>query len=764
MKMKTFRYFLLEAVLLGGLITTAGAVVLPPTDDTSGTLTYNTAKPPVVTKRSLTSLNGTGTTLPVSKTRTAFVRFAVEETGMTAGLVEKARLTLYFPSVTKVGDLSLHVVTQDWEEIFTGPTRLQPAIGASFLTIPSGSVVKKQFVILDVTQQVKDWLTNPGSNFGIAVTSPDGIVNVTIGSKEGSASGYPPLLEIEGTGATSANTANAIVKRDGDGNFMVGTITGALVGNATTAGSATAFTGALAGDVTGTQDATAIASPTVTGKVLTGFATTAGSISATDTLLTAINKLDGNLALRAPLASPSFTGTVLLPAGTASAASLRLQSGTNLTSPAFGVVEFDGTNLFLTTNDASPTRKTIAFTDSAITSGQIPDAAITAPKLATGAVGSFQLASDLILGGLTTGTFTGTLNGAATTAGSFTGSLSGDVTGTQGSTTVATVNGISAANIAAGANLANAATTANTPNTIVKRDANGNIPASAVASVPLGMVLIPAGEFTMGNTVAADTNITDAAPVSTTVSAFYMDVNEVTASKWQVVQQWAKDNGYTDLRAGTGKGPNHPVFRVSWYDCVKWCNARSEFEGKTPVYFTDDGQTTIYRTGNVNVTNAQVRWTGSGYRMPTEAEWEKAARGGMVGKRFPWGDTITLRLANYYSEISLSYDQGGGGGNLNGSMGSEIYTNPVGSFAPNGYGLNDVAGNAWEWCWDWYGTSYSGGTDPKGPINGSNRIIRGGGWANVALFPRCAHREQTVPTDTSVYGVSLRAVLSAGQP
>jgi formylglycine-generating enzyme required for sulfatase activity len=754
----------IAGAVLNGLMGTAGAVILPPTDDTSGTLTYNTAKPPVVTKRSLTSLNGSGTTLPVSKTRTAFVRFEVEGTGMTAGTVDKARLTLYFPSVTKAGNLNLHVVTQDWEETFSGPTRTHPTFGASFLTIPLASVIKKQFVIVDVTQQVKEWLTTPGSNFGIAVTSPDGIGNVTIGSKEGSASGYPPLLEMEGTGATSDNTANAIVKRDGDGNFMVGTITGALVGNATsatTAGSATDFTGALAGDVTGTQDATAIASPTVTGKVLTGFATTAGSISATDTLLTAINKLDGNLALRAPLASPSFTGTVLFPAGTASAASLRLQSGTNLTSPEFGVVEFDGTNLFLTTNDAFPTRKTIAFTDSAITSGQIPDAAITAPKLATGAVGSSQLASDLILGGLTTGTFTGTLNGAATTAGSFTGSLSGDVTGTQGSTTVATINGISAANIAAGANLANAATTANTPNTIVKRDASGNIPGVTPAlTPPPGMVLIDAGAFTMGDSLDG---LSDAVPISTTVSAFYMDVNEVTASKWQVVQQWAKDNGYTDLRAGTGKGPNHPVFRVSWYDCVKWCNARSEFEGKTPVYFTDDGQTTIYRTGNVNVTNAQVRWTGSGYRMPTEAEWEKAARGGMVGKRFPWGDTITLRLANYYSSIGLSYDEGGGGGNLNGSMGSEIYTNPVGSFAPNGYGLNDVAGNAWEWCWDWYGTWYSGGTDPKGPINGSNRIIRGGGWANVALFPRCAHREQTVPTDTSVYGVSLRAVLSAGQ-
>jgi formylglycine-generating enzyme required for sulfatase activity len=574
---------------------------------------------------------------------------------------------------------------------------------------------------------------------------------------------------MEGTGATSDNTANAIVKRDGDGNFMVGTITGALVGNATsatTAGSAAGFTGVLAGDVTGTQDATAIASPTVTGKVLTGFATTAGSISATDTLLTAINKLDGNLALRAPLASPSFTGTVLFPAGTASAASLRLQSGTNLTSPEFGVVEFDGTNLFLTTNDAFPTRKTIAFTDSAITSGQIPDAAIIASKLATGAVGSSQLASDLTLGGLTTGTFTGTftgaLNGAATTAGSFTGSLSGDVTGTQGSTTVATINGISAANIAAGASLANAATDGNTPNTIVKRDASGRIPASAISAGPPGMVLIPAGAFTMGDSLDA---LADATPtVSTTVSAFYMDVNEVTLSQWQTVQQWATlVGGYTGLAAGSGKGATHPVQTVTWYDCVKWCNARSEREGKTPVYYTDDAQMTVYRTGNVDVTNLQVKWTASGYRLPTEAEWEKAARGGLSGKRFPLGDTISQKQANYVGGGG-GYDLAPNGLNAIGSVGgTNPATSPVGSFATNGYGLNDMAGNVWEWCWDWYGTPYAGGTDPKGAAEGTIRVLRSGGWNNGADGARCAQRFNNNPINAFNY-FGFRTVLPPGQP
>jgi formylglycine-generating enzyme required for sulfatase activity len=283
---------------------------------------------------------------------------------------------------------------------------------------------------------------------------------------------------------------------------------------------------------------------------------------------------------------------------------------------------------------------------------------------------------------------------------------------------------------------------------------------------PAGMVLIPAGNFTMGDAIGeADT----ATPTHTVfVSAFYMDKYEVTKALWDEVYNWAINHSYVFDSVellGYGKDTNHPVQLVNWYDAVKWCNARSEKEGKTPAYYTSAAQKTVYRTGQVDMANAWVKWN-RGYRLPTEAEWEKAARGGLSGKRFPWGDTITHSNANYVSSTDFAM------GDTSSTSGNHPiynderrpYTSPVGSFAANGYGLYDMIGNVWEWCWDRYGAYGSAAqTDPRGFDSGSHRVYRGGSWNDEAWYTRSAYRNNTI--DPTVRGnvIGFRPVLPPGQ-
>ena len=259
---------------------------------------------------------------------------------------------------------------------------------------------------------------------------------------------------------------------------------------------------------------------------------------------------------------------------------------------------------------------------------------------------------------------------------------------------------------------------------------------------------IEAGEFVMGNSVLEDTDLTETFPRTVTLDAFYIGKYEVTKAEWDEVRIWGLSSGYTDLALGSGKASDHPVQEISWHDIVKWCNARSQKEGLTPVYYTNDAQTTIYKTGSVDVTNAQVKWSANGYRLPTEAEWEKAARGGLSGKRFPWGDTISHDQANYYAHISNSYDSSGSVNNHHPSYktGSTpyTYTSPVGSLPPNDYGLYDMAGNVYEWCWDRFAVYDAKDLiNPRGSKFGDARILRGGAWNDYAKQCRVAMRLQT---------------------
>jgi formylglycine-generating enzyme len=280
------------------------------------------------------------------------------------------------------------------------------------------------------------------------------------------------------------------------------------------------------------------------------------------------------------------------------------------------------------------------------------------------------------------------------------------------------------------------------------------------------MALIPAGPFEMGDSF--NEGHSNERPVHTVyVSAFSMGRTEVTKEWWDEVRTWGVNNGYTDLPVGGGKAANHPVHTVNWYDVVKWCNARSEKEGRIPAYYTSAAQTTIYKTGQVDVQNEWVKWD-AGYRLPTEAEWEKAARGGSSGRRFPWGDTITHSQANYSSSSSFSYDiSPTRGDHPTYATGNIPFTSPVGSFAPNAYGLYDMAGNAWEWCWDWWtNTDYSSspGSDPRGPATGSVRVNRGGSWRDDAFRCRAAIRTGLGNPGDRYSHLGFRSVLPPGQP
>ena len=259
----------------------------------------------------------------------------------------------------------------------------------------------------------------------------------------------------------------------------------------------------------------------------------------------------------------------------------------------------------------------------------------------------------------------------------------------------------------------------------------------AQSQPPGGMILIPAGSFQMGDSIGE--GYADELPVHTvTVSAFYMDKYEVTKALWDEVATWAASNGY-DIRPsdGDGRGSDHPVYYVSWYEAVKWANARSEKEGLVPCY-TVGGN--VYRVGQ---NTPDCNWSANGYRLPTEAEWEKAARGGLEGQRYPWGNDIDCTKASYYSCV---------GG-----------TTPVGSYPPNGYGLYDMAGNMWEWVWDWYNSGYyslSPGSDPRGPASGSFRVARGGSWFSSASGCRVANCGSLSPGDDS-FGLGFRLVRTA---
>ena len=234
--------------------------------------------------------------------------------------------------------------------------------------------------------------------------------------------------------------------------------------------------------------------------------------------------------------------------------------------------------------------------------------------------------------------------------------------------------------------------------------------------IPPDFVRINGGTFTMGSPAHEAGHSEDEGPQhQVTVNSFYMGKYEVTQNEYQHIMGTNPSNF---------KGYSLPVEQVSWFDAIEYCNKRSQREGLMPAYTRSGDNVTWNRNAN-------------GYRLPTEAEWEYACRAG----------TTTA----YNTGASINNNTGWYNANSNGS------TQPVGQKPANAWGLYDMHGNVWEWCWDWFGGYASGAqTDPTGVSSESFRVFHGGGWNDSAVHLRSASRAADAPTSRFLnYGFRL---------
>jgi formylglycine-generating enzyme required for sulfatase activity len=266
------------------------------------------------------------------------------------------------------------------------------------------------------------------------------------------------------------------------------------------------------------------------------------------------------------------------------------------------------------------------------------------------------------------------------------------------------------------------------------KPAPGTQPTPTPQPITNNMVRVEGGTFTMGSPANEKGRKNDEVQHQVTVSSFYMGKYEVTQKEYQEVM---------GTNPNEFKGDNLPVENVSWYDAVEYCNKRSRMEGLTPAYTMNKNQRDPNNYNYSEYEEWTVTWNknANGYRLPTEAEWEYACRAGTT-TAFSTGNNITTNQANYNGNEPYN-------NNAKGTYRGK--TTAVGSFAPNAWGLYDMHGNVWEWCWDWYG-DYSSGSqiDPDEPdFHSFRKVARGGGCSAPGPILRSAYR---IDSRTSGYG------------
>jgi formylglycine-generating enzyme required for sulfatase activity len=247
--------------------------------------------------------------------------------------------------------------------------------------------------------------------------------------------------------------------------------------------------------------------------------------------------------------------------------------------------------------------------------------------------------------------------------------------------------------------------------------------------IPENFVRIEGGVYMIGSPPAEMKRESNEAQHRVTVGAFYMGKYEVTQMEYEEIMG-TNPSGF--------KGANLPVEQVTWFDAREYCNKRSSKEGLAPAYNINRG-----RNDPRNLRDDTVKWqvtwnkTANGYRLPTEAEWEFACRAGVMGP-FTFGDDINTNQANFNG--NTPYANSGAKGSY------RQRTTEVGTFPPNSWGLYDMHGNVWEWCWDWFGVySMASQNNPTGPTSGAGRVLRGGSWGNQAQYLRSAYRSGNAP-------------------